>query len=253
MPRFNYRETNDAKDAPTLSGLARLAHDRPPLPYMLPYFVFLLVMIPESFRGDTWISPWIQLHPFFYVLKCTLAGIALWVFWPYYTTIRWNALPLGLLTGLVGTVLWIISEFACQAIGQAKVPNPSSFYNPDLLLHEQWQRWAYLCVRVVGPALVVPPMEELFFRDFVTRTLIRGGNFEEVPVGKFTWLSLLGTSALFGLNHGWDYFVPGFLYGLLMGVLLIRTKSLGACMVAHGVTNWTLYLYVIYTGDWQFM
>ena len=29
-----------------------------------------------------------------------------------------------------------------------------------------------------------------------------------------------------------------------MGVLLIRTKSLGACIVAHGVTNFTLYLYV---------
>ena len=47
--------------------------------------------------------------------------------------------------------------------------------------------------------------------------------------------------------------MSGVVYGLLMGVLVIRTKSLGACIVAHGVTNFTLYLYVIYTGDWQFM
>jgi membrane protease YdiL (CAAX protease family) len=38
-----------------------------------------------------------------------------------------------------------------------------------------------------------------------------------------------------------------------MGLLLIRTRSLGACILAHALTNLTLYLYVIYTGDWQFM
>jgi membrane protease YdiL (CAAX protease family) len=72
-------------------------------------------------------------------------------------------------------------------------------------------------------------------------------------VGTFTWPALLGTAAIFGINHGFAFFLPGVAYGLLMGVLLIRTKSLGACIVAHGITNWTLYLYVIYTGDWQFM
>jgi membrane protease YdiL (CAAX protease family) len=59
-------------------------------------------------------------------------------------------------------------------------------------------------------------------------------------------------SVLFGINHG-SQWPAGILYGLLMGVLLIRTKSLGACIVAHGVTNLSLYLYVVYTGDWQFM
>jgi CAAX prenyl protease-like protein len=73
-----------------------------------------------------------------------------------------------------------------------------------------------------------------------------------VAVGTFTWFSLIATSLLFGVNHG-KMWPAGIAYGLLMGVLLIRTKSLGACIVAHGVTNFTLYLYVIYTGDWQFM
>jgi membrane protease YdiL (CAAX protease family) len=57
---------------------------------------------------------------------------------------------------------------------------------------------------------------------------------------------------LFGLNHG-SMWPAGILYGLLMGLLLIRTRSLGACILAHALTNLTLYLYVIYTGDWQFM
>jgi CAAX prenyl protease-like protein len=74
-----------------------------------------------------------------------------------------------------------------------------------------------------------------------------------VPVGTFTWGSLLGMSVFFGINHGPAFFFAGLVYGLLMGVLLIRTKSLGACIVAHGVTNFTLYLWVIYYGAWQFM
>ena len=59
-------------------------------------------------------------------------------------------------------------------------------------------------------------------------------------------------SLAFGLNHGSEW-PEGILYGLLMGLLLLRTKSLGACIVAHAVTNWSLYLYVIHQGDWQFM
>jgi CAAX prenyl protease-like protein len=113
-------------------------------------------------------------------------------------------------------------------------------------------RWGYLCVRVVGPTLVVPVMEELFFRDFLQRALVRGARFEDVPIGTFTWFSLIGMSLLFGVNHGAEW-PEGIVYGLMMGVLLVRTKSLGSCIVAHAMTNWTLYLYVIYHGDWQFM
>jgi CAAX prenyl protease-like protein len=124
------------------------------------------------------------------------------------------------------------------------------------MLPQQWQRWAYLCIRVAGPTLVVPVMEELFFRDWLMRILVGGVAFEEVPIGKFTWTSLIVMSLFFGINHGMPPsgpFVAGVVYGLLMGILVIRTKSLGSCIVAHAITNWTLYLYVIYAGDWQFM
>jgi len=93
-------------------------------------------------------------------------------------------------------------------------------------------------------------MEELFWRDFLWRALIRGSRFQEVAVGTFSWVSLLVVSAIFGAEH--HQWVAGVGYGLLMGGLLLRTKSLGACIVAHGVTNLTLGLYVICTADWQF-
>jgi CAAX prenyl protease-like protein len=197
---------------------------------------------------------WRRWHPLIYAGKSLLAALLLWYLWPLYTRIRWNSLPLGVLAGLIGTPLWILTHYACVATGlwQNIPPASAQVYNPDRLLSSPAARIAYLCIRVAGPTLVVPVMEELFFRDFVMRALIAGSRFEEVAVGTFSWVSLLGMALLFGLNHG-SMWPAGILYGLLMGLLLIRTRSLGACILAHALTNLTLYLYVIYTGDWQFM
>ena len=60
-------------------------------------------------------------------------------------------------------------EYACQHVGLTARPDPTKFYNPDLLLPTTAARWTYLCIRIVGPTLVVPVMEELFFRDFLMR------------------------------------------------------------------------------------
>jgi uncharacterized protein len=254
MARFNYRET--AENPPQISGGRgdNWLQNRPELPYVAPLFAYLLVMLPGSVGGilggrwQTLANDWL---PVTYPVKSILAAALLWIFWPYYTRIRWTKLGIGALVGAIGTLLWIGTELLCRHIGLAAKPTDADIYNPDVL-GGGWIELLFLCARVAGPTLVVPLMEELFFRDFVMRAFVRWDRFEDVPVGTFTWRSLIGMSALFGLNHG-RMFMAGIVYGLLMGVLLIRTKSLGACIVAHGVTNFTLYLYVIYSGDWQFM
>ena len=253
MARFDYRQIDDPPVAPG-NRWQQWLRERPQMPYILPFFVFVLVMLPGAFGnvgGLDWEKLWKDWLPVLYPLKTILAALLLWYFWPWYTRIFWGKLGLGAIFGLVGTVLWIGTELLCQKIGISVKPDPSALYNPDVL-GGGWKEGLFLCVRVAGPSLVVPVMEELFFRDFLMRSLVGGVRFEEVPVGKFTWLSLLGMSLLFGVNHG-RMFVAGVIFGLLMGVLVIRTKSLGACIVAHGVTNCTLYLYVIFTGNWQFM
>jgi CAAX prenyl protease-like protein len=250
VARANYRET--AASEPQPAGLRGWLDD-PQVAYLLPLMAFVLVMLPAGvgpFQGV-----WRQYHPLMYGAKTLIAALLLFLFWRHYTPIRWSKLHLGVLVGLVGTVLWIGIEYGFQWIFPGARPDPTGFYNPDLLLSHPAQRIAYLIIRVAGPTLVVPVMEELFFRDFLMRTLVKGGRFQETPVGTFSWFSLIGSSVVFGANHGLfnGAFWGGIMYGLLMGILLIRTKSLGACIVAHGTTNFTLYLYVIYTGDWQFM
>ena len=255
MAKFDYRQASELEVAG--GGIRAWLADRPQMPYLIPFFAYVLLMVPGSLGhlgGIDWAPLWKRYLPLVYPAKTIVAAVLLWYFWPYYTRIRWSRLGLGAAIGILGTLLWIGTEYGCQAIGVSRPPDPSDVYNPDQMLGQGIGLWVFLCLRVAGPTLVVPVMEELFFRDFLMRAFIRGGRFQDVPVGSFTWFSLLSMSVLFGFNHGITrMFFAGVVYGLLMGLLLIRTKSLGACIVAHGVTNWTLYLYVIYTGDWQFM
>jgi uncharacterized protein len=254
VSRMNYRQS----DAPSQdsSRLRAFFDDRPQLPYLLPLMAFLLVTAPAAFFGSLggidWKSLWHTYHPAVYATKSLLAAVLLWMLWRYYTTIRWSKLHWGVVAGLFGTIMWVATEYACQAIGITAKPDPKNFFNPDIELPDRAARWTYLVIRVAGPTLVVPFMEELFFRDFLMRAFIRGARFQDVAVATFTWFSFIATSLLFGINHG-SMWPAGILYGMLMAILLYRTKSLGACIVAHGVTNLTLYLYVIYAGDWQFM
>jgi CAAX prenyl protease-like protein len=241
--------------APTAAGsdAPSLIAERPQLPYLIPFLTFMIFMLPSGFGhfgGIDWKDRCFEFLPFIYAAKTIAAAIMLAIFWRYYTKIRWTHIPLGIFVGLLGLVEWIGVNYASQKLGISSPPAATDIYDPMIRLPNPMYRYIFYFIRVAGPTLVVPVMEELLWRDFFWRAFIRGSRFQEVAIGTFSWVSLLGVSAMFAIAH--FQLASGFGYGILMGLLLIRTKSLGSCMVAHGVTNLTLYLYVIHTGDYQF-
>jgi CAAX prenyl protease-like protein len=110
-------------------------------------------------------------------------------------------------------------------------------------------RWTFIVFRVIGAVLVVPVMEELFWRAFLIRW-VEAENFKSVPVGTFGWRSFAITVALFGLEH--DQWLAGLICGALYNWLLYRTRSVWACVVAHAVSNAALAAWVLTRGDWKF-
>jgi len=106
-----------------------------------------------------------------------------------------------------------------------------------------------IAVRLIGAAVVVPVMEELFRRFFLMRYLINP-DFRSVPMGAFSWFSFLGVAILFGLKH--QRVVVGIAVGLLYNLLLIRQKNLKGVILAHAVTNLGLGIYVVATASWMF-
>jgi CAAX prenyl protease-like protein len=240
--------------------------DRPHLPYLIPLLAFGIVMsgpLLDTFGGGTfWADLWKTYHPAVYTAKTILAAVLLCLFWKYYKNIRWTHLGTGVAVGLVGVPLWIYLELWAQSAGISQPfdkTNFHSYYNPDHEIADPFMRFLFLFVRVAGPTLVVPIMEELVYRDFLMRAFIGGVRFDDVEPGTFhkndpkSWLAIFGTAAIFTFSH---FQRPSaFVWAVMMGFLMVRTKSLGACIVAHGVTNLALYLFVIYKGDiyWQFM
>ncbi len=156
----------------------------------------------------------------------------------------WKPLA-GLAIGVVVLVLWILAEglHPWLVTGEITSLNPfESFSRP--------QAFAWIGFRVVGTALIVPIVEEFFWRGFLIRWLVKP-NFQSVKMGTFTWYSFLATSGLFALEH--NRWAVGLMAGVAYNLLYIKTGSLKACILAHSVTNLGLAIYVLATGEWAFL
>jgi CAAX prenyl protease-like protein len=144
--------------------------------------------------------------------------------------------------GLGVFAMWISLDFPSATMGTLRG------YDPNLC-REEGSRIFLIAARLAGAALVVPFMEELFWRSFLIRWII-SHDFTTVPIGRFTWPSFLITAILFGLEH--NLFLAGITAGITYNLLLYHSRNLSACILAHGVTNLALGVYVLQTGKWYF-
>ena len=76
-------------------------------------------------------------------------------------------------------------------------------------------------------------------------------NFQKVPLGAYSSKAMWISALLFASEHG-SYWEVGLLAGLLYNWWMVRTKSLGDCILAHGVTNGLLCVYIIAGKHWQY-
>ena len=107
-----------------------------------------------------------------------------------------------------------------------------------------------LGLRTVRAALLVPVLEELFWRGWLPRW-VQDNRFYRVPLGQYTQFAFWATALLFAAEHG-PYWEVGLLCGILYNLWMRHTRSLGDLILVHGVTNLALSLYVVGTQDWRF-
>lgn len=109
--------------------------------------------------------------------------------------------------------------------------------------------WPLVIVRWIGATLLVPVMEELFWRSFIMRWIDKP-EFEEVDPRAASWKAVLGSSGLFMLAH--PLWLAAVITGVIYAQLYRRTGTLWAPIIAHAVTNGVLGIWVVATGQWQF-
>ena len=210
------------------------------VPYIFPFVLFLLLTGPVRFFPHC--------SPFLYVTKTILVGGLLWIWRHAYAkdlsgVLSFRKTLAAVSCGLLVLVIWVASDGYLPQIGQ------NLGFNPFLLTESRGQAIALITVRLLGAAVVVPVMEELFWRSFLMRYLINQ-DFRSVPIGTFTWSSYLIVAIMFGLEH--YRIVEGIVAGLFYGLLVVRQKKLAGAILAHGITNLGLGIYVISTGSWMF-
>jgi CAAX prenyl protease-like protein len=91
-------------------------------------------------------------------------------------------------------------------------------------------------------------MEELFWRDYLWRQILSPNDFKLAAVGTPNWTAILIVSAAFSFVH--VQMLTAFVWGMMVASLLVYTRSLGACIIMHGVTNLLLGGYVLWTKQW---
>lgn len=184
---------------------------------------------------------------FLYPVKITLVTVALVVLWKHYSEVRFKGISvsdtaLSVMVGLVVFVLWINMDWPFAVFGEMEGYDPGISGGGTTPL-------ALLGVRLFGASVIVPLMEEIFWRSFLLRYIINP-DFMAVQIGRFTAVSFVISTVLFGLEH--NMFLAGMMAGAAYTLLLYRTKSIAQCVIAHGITNLALGIYVINTGQWRF-
>lgn len=188
-----------------------------------------------------------------YAVQIAAVMAALAYFWRYYVELSHPADPVpGPLAGMTGWfvalalgaavwALWIWLDFPPFAFPPGKGYAPLDDSGSLII--------AMVIVRIFGAAVVVPVMEELFWRSFIMRWLDNPG-FLAVAARSVTLRSLLFSSIAFGFEHG--QWAAGIVAGLVYGWLYRASGRLWLPIVSHGLTNLLLGVWVVNTGQWQF-
>ena len=210
-----------------------------------------------------------QLPGFFtasYALRTVLVAGLIVYFWRHYTPVHWTHLGLGVLIGVVGVVQWVGMEKLLKLLFETaaahhvslgwvpgygaytRPPDPDAVFDPFARIATPAARYAFIAVRLIGASIVVPVMEELFWRDYLWRTVYAPNDFKMARVGDWDAKTVVIVALLFSTVH--IQWLTAIVWGLLIAWLLVRTRSLGACIVAHAVTNFLLGIYVLIYRDW---
>jgi uncharacterized protein len=122
---------------------------------------------------------------------------------------------------------------------------------PDSTLPDELKgHTGFLTIRIFGSVGLVPIIEELFWRGWLMRWVIKP-QFWKVPLGAYTPFSFWVTAVLFASEHG-SYWDVGLLAGIIYNWWMLKTRNLADCILAHAVTNGCLAAYVLVWGQWQY-
>jgi hypothetical protein len=197
-------------------------------------------------------------YPIVYTVKIALTVTVLAFVWPAYRQWPWRVSWLAIAVGAVGVVVWVglcdldleSKLWAFAGWGGDTDLGERPAYNPfeQLKDHPTWA-YAFLAIRFFGLVIVVPIVEEMFYRAFLMRFVV-GQPWWEIPIGTAT-RAAVAIGVLFPVAvHPGEILAALAWFGMVTW-LTVRTKNIWDCVAAHAVTNLLLGIYVLAFEQWQ--
>ncbi len=220
----------------------------PVLVRVAPFAVFLALTV-----GQEWFNG--AARYWFYLAKTFVGAWMLWTLRPFIPEMRWKFSAAAVVVGVAVWAVWIGLGDVLHGLGLnpafAEIRKAGGYsWNPHAQFGEQSAgAWFFIAARILGASLIVPPLEEVFFRSFLYRYIAKP-DFQSVPLGQFLWLPFVVTSVLFGFEH--REWLAGILCGFAYQGLVCWKKRLDDAIAAHAITNFLLGLWVVSNRAWHF-
>ena len=219
-----------------------ISHNKATAGYIAPFLTFVGIMAIERA---------LSLPPLWaYGMRLLAVLVSIVVFSRPYLTFRPSAPIASVVIGVAVFLIWVGPDilfgyrhhwlFEISLFGSANSTLPP----------EVQQSTLFLVIRIVGTSIFVPIVEELFWRGWLMRWLI-DRDFLKVPLGTYVPTAFWLVAILFASEHG-SYWEVGLLAGVIYNWWMVRTRNLGDCILAHGITNGILAAYVCIAGQWQY-
>lgn len=183
-----------------------------------------------------------------YALTLPVVGGLLALWWRRYGELAAARVPpaaeigLAVAVGLVVWLLWINLDARWMQLGE-----PTARFVP--VDAGSTLNWPLIVVRWMGASLVVPVMEELFWRSFLMRW-VESTDFESIDPRRVGMRAIAISTGCFMLAH--PQWLAAIVAGLAYAWLYRRRGELWSAVIAHAVTNGALGIWVVATGQWQF-
>jgi hypothetical protein len=232
------------------SSLDRFAAQRPDVVLMAPFLVYLLLLAVRDLLPYEWRTAAA-------VLRGVGALLVVWRLRHFLPPLGKPHWPIAVVGGLLAAWGWAAGQHWLNAFGvPQRLPLPlfsgaPEAVDPRALIGMRGLFWSDVVSRIAVACIAVPIVEELFWRAFLLRALIRWDHFERVPLGKFTWFSFLGTSLLSTLQHP-DNWAVSIACWMFFNGLFYWTRSIRCLILVHAFTNLALYIYAVAYRDWLF-
>lgn len=225
----------------------------------------LLLELGRFIRVENSLLPWWRQFPEHWVYPLqALVCLGLIVFQcRHYPAWRWLGAGLAITTGLIGIGIWLVPPVIHHLAG---IPESSPWhsamgiqsrldgFDPGALFGGDGAGAAYALVvgmRFLRLVIVVPLVEEIFWRGFLMRFLSdRKVEWYQLPMEQCDRRSLLLTALAFAFAHWGPDFVPALIFGYLAGVVARRTGNLWAVVLMHAVANLCLGVFIMLTEWW---